>query len=140
MNKVLLLSLLGLAFYMLDKYKYPCKKKVSLEHNILHYFHNVTAIIIYIGPFIFKDRRILYTLLLGTIGLIVQGIINPNKEQSCILMPIYNKKCGIDENRQLYDIFSLLQIKPILSMDSYNFVYYTVHTLLAIYTISKLMK
>ena len=140
MNKVLLLSLLGLAFYMLDKYKYPCKKKVSLEHNILHYFHNVTAIIIYIGPFIFKDRRILYTLLLGTIGLIVQGLINPNKEQACILMPIYNEKCGIDENRQLYDIFSLLQIKPILSMDSYNFVYYTVHTLLAIYTISKLMK
>jgi hypothetical protein len=138
MNKVLLLGLLGLAFYMLDKYKYPCKKKVSLEHNILHYLHNVTAILIYIGPFIFKDRRILYTLLLGTIGLIAQGIINPNKEQSCILMPIYNKKCGIDENRQLYDIFSILQIKHILSMDSYNFIYYSVHTLLAIYTISKL--
>ena len=83
MNKVLLLGLLGLAFYMLDKYKYPCKKKVSLEHNILHYLHNVTAVLIYLGPFIFKDQRILYALLLGTIGLIVQGIINPNKEQ-CI--------------------------------------------------------
>jgi hypothetical protein len=140
MNKVLLLFFLGLIFYVLDKYHYPCKKKVSIEHNILHYFHNVTAILIYIGPFIFKDRRILYALLLSTIGLLVQGVINPNKEQACILMPIYNKECGIYENRPLYDIFSLLQIKRMLSMESFNFVYYLVHTSLAIYTISKLMK
>ena len=135
---MILILFLGLIFYMLDKYHHPCKKEVPLKHNILHYLHNVTAVLIYLGPFIFKDRRILYALLLGTIGLIVQGIINPNKEQTCILMPIYNKKCGIDENRQLYDIFSILQIKRILSMDSYNFVYYIVHILLAIYMISKL--
>ena len=123
---------------MLDKYHHPCKKEVPLKHNILHYLHNVTAVLIYLGPFIFKDPRILYILLFGSVGLIAQGVINSNKEQSCFLMPIYNKECGLDENRQLYDIFSILQIKRILSMDSYNFVYYIVHILLAIYMISKL--
>lgn len=135
---MILILFLGLVFYALDKYYYPCKKKVSIEHNILHYFHNVATVFIYLGPFIFKDPRILYALLLGSIGLIAQGIINPNKDQSCFLMPIYNNECGIDENRQLYDVFSILQIKRILSIDDYNIVYYIVHTLLAIYTISKL--
>jgi len=135
---MILILFLGLIFYMLDKYHHPCKKEVPLKHNILHYLHNVTAVLIYLGPFIFKDPRILYILLFGSVGLIAQGVINPNKEQSCFLMPIYNKECGLDENRQLYDIFSILQIKRILSMDSYNFVYYIVHILLAIYTISKL--
>lgn len=135
---MILILFLGLIFYMLDKYHHPCKKEVPLKHNILHYLHNVTAVLIYLGPFIFKDPRILYILLFGSVGLITQGVINPNKEQSCFLMPIYNKECGLDENRQLYDIFSILQIKRILSMDSYNFVYYIVHILLAIYTISKL--
>ena len=135
---MILILFLGLVFYALDKYYYPCKKKVPIEHNILHYFHNVATVFIYLGPFIFKDPRILYALLLGSVGLIAQGIINPNKEQSCFLMPIYNNECGIDENRQLYDVFSILQIKRILSIDDYNIVYYIVHTLLAIYTISKL--
>jgi len=138
MNKVLLLGLLGLAFYALDKYHYPCKKQVPLKHNVLHYIHNVTAVLIYVGPFIFNDPRVLYALLFGTIGLIVQGIINPNKEQACVLMPVYNNECGIDENRQLYDVFSIFQIKRMLSIDDYNILYYVVHTLLAIYTISKL--
>ena len=105
---------------------------------MLHYIHNVTAVLIYVGPFIFNDPRVLYALLFGTIGLIVQGIINPNKEQACVLMPIYNNECGIDENRQLYDVFSIFQIKRMLSIDDYNILYYVVHTLLAIYTISKL--
>mgnify|MGYP003633235955 CR=1 FL=1 len=135
---MILILFLGLIFYMLDKYHHPCKKEVPLKHNILHYLHNVTAVLIYLGPFIFKDPRILYILLFGSVGLIAQGVINSNKEQSCFLMPIYNKECGLDENRQLYDIFSILQIKRILSMDSYNFVYYIVHILLAIYMISKL--
>jgi hypothetical protein len=138
MNKVLILCLLGLIFYMLDKYHSPCKKEVPLEHNILHYLHNITSVFIYLGPFIFKDVRILYILLIGAIGLIIQGIFNPNKEQACFLMPIYNKECGLDENRQLYDIFSVLQVKQWLSTDDYNIVYYAVHTLLALYTISKL--
>lgn len=138
MNKVLLLCLLGLIFYTLDKYHSPCKKKVPLEHNILHYLHNITAILIYIGPFIFKDTRILSILLFSAIGLIIQGILNPNKEQGCFLMPIYNKECGLDENRQLYDIFSVFQIKQRLSTDDFNIIYYAVHTSLALYTLSKL--
>lgn len=138
MNKVVLLCLLGLIFYMLDKYHYPCKKEVPLKHNILHYLHNITTVLIYLGPFIFKDTRILSILLFSAIGLIIQGIVNPNKEQGCFLMPIYNKECGLDENRQLYDIFSVFQIKQRLSIDDYNIIYYVVHTLLALYTISKL--
>ena len=135
---MILILFLGLVFYALDKYYYPCKKKVPIEHNILHYLHNVATVFIYLGPFIFKDPRILYALLLGSVGLIAQGIINRNKDQSCFLMPIYNNECGISENRRLYDVFSILQIKRILSIDDYNIVYYIVHTLLAIYTISKL--
>ena len=138
MNKALLLALLGLIFYALDKYHYPCKKQVPLKHNVIHYFHNVTTVLVYLGPFIFDDQRILYGLLIATIGLIVQGIVNPNREQGCILMPIYNNECGIDENRQLYDVFSILQIKRLLSIDDYNIIYYVVHSLLAAYTISKL--
>ncbi len=70
MNKVLILCILGFIFYMLDKYHYPCKKEVPLEHNVLHYLHNITTVFIYLGPCIFNDVRILYILLFSAIGLL----------------------------------------------------------------------
>jgi hypothetical protein len=135
---IVLILLLGILFYALDKYHYPCKKKVSLYHNLLHYVHNTMAILVYLGPFLFTDNSILYILMGATILLLFQGLVNPNKKQSCILMPIYNKECGIEKDRKLYDIFSVLQIKQRMLSDDFNLLYYAVHASLLVYIIMKI--
>ena len=135
---IALIVILGVVFFMLDKYHFPCKKKVSLSHNCIHLIHNFTAILVYIGPFLLTNFYAIAALSCGTVGLLIQGVVNPNKEQSCFLMPIYNKECGLYENRQLYDIFSLFNIKKNLTVSDFNRVYYSVHVLLLLFTVYKL--
>jgi hypothetical protein len=135
---IVLIAILGIIFFMLDKYHFPCKKKVSLVQNCIHIIHNMTGILVYIGPFILTNFYATAALLCGTLGLLVQGVVNPNKEQSCFLMPIYNRECGLYENRQLYDIFSLFNIKNRLKVDDFNKLYYSVHLFLLFVTMYKL--
>lgn len=128
---IALVALLGVFFFIMDKYHFPCKKKVSLAQNLLHLVHNMAAILVYIGPFLFTNFYATTALACGTLGLLVQGVVNPNKEQSCFLMPIYNRACGLYENRHLYDIFSLLNLKN-------KQLYYTVHTCILFFTLYRL--
>lgn len=127
------LILLGTFFYAMDKCVYPCTKKVSFLQNLLHWIHNIAAITLYLGPFILKDKRLLSVILLGSAFVVVQGAVSRNREQQCFLMPIYNRECGVDENRSLFDIMSLMGIKRLLTSEQFRYFYYIIQ--IVIYSI-----
>lgn len=131
------LILLGTFFYIMDKRVYPCTKKVSLLQNVLHWIHNIAATTLYVGPFILKDRRLLSVILLGSAFVMVQGAVSRNREQQCFLMPIYNRECGVDENRSLFDIMSILGVKRLLTSEQFVYFYYIIHILLYTYLVLK---
>lgn len=135
---MILLLLLGTFFYIIDKCIYKCTKKVSVLQNILHWAHNVAAITLYLGPFITNNYILLLLILLGSGFVLVQGSVSKNRDQQCFLMPIYNKECGLDENRQLVDIMSIMGIKRILSSEQYKYFYYIIQLLLYTFIILKI--
>ena len=124
------LILLGTFFFMMDKCLYPCTKKVSFLQNLLHWIHNIAAITLYVGPFILKDTRLLSVILLGSAFVIVQGAVSRNRDQQCFLMPIYNRECGVDENRSLFDIMSLMGVKRLLTSEQFRYFYYIIQIII----------
>jgi hypothetical protein len=127
-----LLIILGTFFFIIDKLIYKCTKKVSPLQNLLHWIHNIAAITLYVGPFIINDPKFLLVLLFGSGFVLIQGAVSKNRDQQCFLMPIYNRECGLDNNRSLVDIMSITGIKRILTSDQYQYFYYIIQ--LAIYT------
>lgn len=134
-----LIIFLGIIFFILDKVHFPCTRSVPIHHDLLHLLHNMTAIMIYIAPFIYKNLIFMKILLISTTMILIQGAINPNKEQSCVLMPIYNKQCGLPENRSLYDIFSLIQLKQVMTLGEHIRVYYLTHAVIFTYLLNKII-
>ena len=132
MNSYLILIILGVIFYTIDKRVNKCNKKVPVYHELLHLIHNITAITLYLGPFLINDIYPLILLYIGSAFVMVQGCVSKNREQQCFLMPIYNKICGVDENRTLFDIFSITGIKQ-YSADKFPYVYYIVNLLIYTY-------
>jgi hypothetical protein len=106
----------GLFFYWLDKQKYHCSTDHPSHTNIVHLVHQFFAQMLYVGSFVFPSK---YTfthafLILSHVYILLQSVFNPNKQQSCILMTLYNNECGIeDKNRYLVDLLYVLNIKKL---------------------------
>jgi hypothetical protein len=125
-----ILIALGVFFYFMDKTLYPCKNKLSLKTELTHLIHNIGSITMYLGPFLIKNKMILTLILIGAGFVMVQGAVSKNRDQQCFLMPIYNRECGVDENRSLFDIMSLMGIKRLLTSEQFQYFYYIIQLLL----------
>jgi len=137
MNDYVFLVLMSILFYFLDKINYPCtNKKIDVRHEIIHVVHHFIAVCFTIGPFVVRDQIALMVLLFGYAFVIIQGATSKNRAQHCFLMPPYNRYCGIDENRNLYDTYSILNIDK--TSDRYYFMVYGVHLSFFAYTLLKL--
>lgn len=121
---------LGIFFYFMDKTVYPCKNKLSMKMELIHLIHNIGSIVMYLGPFFIKDKTILTLILIGAGFVLVQGAVSKNREQQCFLMPIYNRECGVDENRPLFDIMSLMGLKRLLTSEQFKYFYYIIQIIL----------
>ena len=138
MNEYIFIILLGTLFYFLDKMKYPCDTnlEVDFRKEIVHLLHNIGGIVTYIGPILTNNIVCLVLLLAGTAFLLIQGTVSTNKIQPCFLMPPYNKYCGLDENRHLFDIFSFIGINK--NDETYPYVFYGINLALFAYMLVKL--
>ena len=131
--------LLTILFYFLDKIKFPCThEKIDIQHETIHVLHVLVCIGLTFGPFIINNVIILSGLLFASGFIIIQGAISKNREQQCFLMPLYNKYCGLDENRNLFDLYSITGVDK--KSEFYMYSYYIIHLLVFSYTLLKIQR
>jgi hypothetical protein len=116
----------GLFFYWLDKQKYACTNTNHPAHtNVVHLLHQFFAQMAYVGSFVFPSKytSIHLFLIVSHVFIILQYMFNQNKQQSCILMTLYNNECEIeDKDRYLVD---LLHVTGIKQLPCYHILYYS---------------
>jgi hypothetical protein len=139
MNEYIFTVVIGIMFYIIDKIKFPCThEKIDIRHEIIHVLHNILGVGLFFGPFIINDVFVLSMMLFALGFIMIQGITTENKKQQCFLMPIYNKYCGIDENRNLFDLYSLAGVDK--NTGVYMYSYYIIHLLVFSYTLLKIQR